>query len=172
MSAPNFPERVGPQIGANQRIGIVADHGGFELKEYLVGKLRAEGQEVIDFGDQTLAADDDYPDFVIPLAESVAAGTIERGVAICGSGVGASISAGKVDGVRACVIHDTFSARQGVEDDHLNVICLGGLVVGHALAWELVTTFLAAQFSGAERHQRRLRKIADLERSQGGPSES
>jgi ribose 5-phosphate isomerase B len=145
------------------RVGIAADHGGFELKEQLVGKLREAGHEVVEFGDGRLNLDDDYPDFVVPLARTVASGEIERGVAICGSGVGASVAANKVAGVRACLIHETFSAHQGVEDDDLNMICLGGLVVGHALAWELVQTFLAARFSGAERHRRRLAKVADLE---------
>ena len=144
-------------------IGIAADHGGFELKQYLAGKLHEAGHRVIDFGDDRSQPDDDYPDFVIPLARAVARGEVIRGVAVCGSGVGASVAANKVAGVRACLIHETFSAHQGVEDDDLNLICLGGLVVGHALAWELVETFLAARFSGAERHRRRLAKIAALE---------
>jgi ribose 5-phosphate isomerase B len=152
-----------PLTGTRQRVGVAADHGGFELKEQLVGKLRKAGHAVIDFGDRQAKLGDDYPDFVVPLARAVAAGTVDRGVAICGSGVGASVCANKVVGVRACLIHETFSAHQGVEDDDINVICLGGLVVGHALAWELVQTFLAARFSGAERHRRRLAKVADLE---------
>ncbi len=150
--------------GTPKRIGIAADHGGYELKEYLTGMLRQAAPEVIDFGDRQPRPDDDYPDFVVPLAHAIASGAVVRGVAICGSGVGASIAANKVVGVRACLIHDTFSAHQGVEDDDLNLICLGGLVVGHALAWELVQTFLAARFSGEERHLRRLAKIAELER--------
>jgi len=117
----------------------------------------------MDFGDPRPAPDDDYPDFIVPMARAVARGEVERGVAICGSGVGASVAANKVPGVRACLIHETFSAHQGVEDDDLNVIALGGLVVGYALAWDLVQTFLAARFSGAERFRRRLAKIADLE---------
>jgi ribose 5-phosphate isomerase B len=149
--------------GKPKLIGIAADHGGYELKQYLVGILREAGREVIDFGDRQPKPDDDYPDFIAPLARAVASGDVERGVAICGSGVGASVVANKVPGVRACLIHETFSAHQGVEDDDLNIICLGGLVVGHALAWELVKTFLAARFSGAERHERRLAKVADLE---------
>ncbi|MGO9107978.1 MAG: RpiB/LacA/LacB family sugar-phosphate isomerase [Thermoguttaceae bacterium] len=147
-----------------KRIGIAADHGGYELKEYLAGMLRAAGREVIDFGDGQPKRDDDYPDFVAPMARAVAGGEVDRGVAICGSGVGACVAANKVPGARACLIHETFSAHQGVEDDDLNVICLGGLVVGHALAWELVQTFLAARFSGADRHRRRLAKVAELER--------
>jgi ribose 5-phosphate isomerase B len=146
-----------------RHIAIAADHGGFELKQYLLGMLQAEGYEVADFGDKQPKQDDDYPDFVVPLAKAIAAGTVQRGVAICGSGVGASVCANKIPGVRACLIHENFSAHQGVEDDDLNVICLGGLVLGHALAWELVQTFLAARFSGEERHRRRLAKVADLE---------
>jgi ribose 5-phosphate isomerase B len=148
-----------------QKLGVAADHGGYELKEYLVTRLRQTGHEVILFGDQTPAPDDDYPDFVVPLARAVAGGQVERGIAICGSGVGASVCANKVAGVRAALVHESFSAHQGVEDDDLNILCLGGLVVGHALAWELVQTFLAARFSGAERHRRRLAKVAALDGS-------
>lgn len=133
------------------------------MKEHLARMLRETDYEVIDFGDGQPTSDDDYPDFVVPLARAVARGELDRGVAICGSGVGASVVANKMAGVRACLIHETFSAHQGVEDDDLNMICLGGLVVGHALAWELVHTFLAARFSGAERHRRRLAKVAELE---------
>jgi ribose 5-phosphate isomerase B len=146
-----------------QTVGIAADHGGFELKQHLEGRLREAGYRVSDFGDHWPHPDDDYPDFVVRLARAVARGEVERGVAICGSGVGACVAANKVAGVRACLIHESFSAHQGVEDDDLNVICLGGLVVGQALAWELVETFLAARFSGAERHRRRLAKVAELE---------
>ena len=146
-----------------ERIGIAADHGGFELKEFLAGKLREAGYEVTDFGDRQLKSDDDYPDFVIPLARAVADGTVARGIGICGSGVGASIAANKVAGVRAGLIDENYSAHQGVEDDDLNMICFGGLLVGHALAWELVQTFLTARFKGAERFRRRLAKVAQLE---------
>ncbi len=145
------------------RVGIAADHGGFALKATVTDSLRAAGHEVVDFGARHLDPTDDYPDFVIPLARAVAAGEIERGVALCGSGVGASVAANKVSGVRAGLIHDVFSARQGVEDDDMNVVCLGGNVIGSALAVELIATFLAARFSGAERHQRRLGKVAALE---------
>ena len=144
-------------------IGIAADHGGFELKQFLVDRLREEGYQLIDFGDGQPKPDDDYPDYIVPLARAVSSGEVERGVAICGSGVGASVAANKIPGVRASLIHENFSAHQGVEDDDLNMICFGGLVIGHALAWELLQTFLAARFSGAERHRRRLAKIADLE---------
>jgi ribose 5-phosphate isomerase B len=150
---------------APQRIGVAADHGGFELKETLAGTLREAHYEVFDFGDGQPKPDDDYPDFVEPLARAVAFGEVHRGIAICGSGVGACIAANKVPDVRVCLIHECFSARQGVEDDDMNVICLGGHVVGDALAWELVRTFLQATFSGAERHRRRLGKIARLESS-------
>jgi len=146
-----------------ERIGVAADHGGFEAKEYLVGMLREADYEVVDFGDRQPKPDDDYPDFVVPLARAVASGEVDRGVAICGSGVGACIAANKVPGVRACLIHECFSARQGVEDDNMNTICLGGRVVGNALAWELVEMFLQARFSGAARHRRRLAKVAKLE---------
>ena len=146
-----------------KRIGIAADHGGFESKKYLSGMLREAHYDVVDFGDSQPKPDDDYPDFVVPLAHAVARGDMDRGVAICGSGVGACIAANKVPGVRACLIHECFSAHQGVEDDDMNVICLGGHVVGNALAWELVRTFLQARFSGAERHRRRLAKVARLE---------
>ena len=144
-------------------IGIASDHGGHDLKRHLMEKLREAGCEVVDFGAARPVADDDYPDFVIPMAHAVARGELERGVAICGSGVGACVAANKVPGVRACLIADPFAARQGVEDDDLNVICLGGQVAGPALAWELVRIFLAARFSGAERHRRRLAKVAALE---------
>jgi ribose 5-phosphate isomerase B len=145
------------------RIGIATDHGGFGLKEDLVSKLSAAGYEVVDFGAHCLNPADDYPDFVIPLAQAVAAGKVERGLAVCGSGVGASVCANKVPGVRAAVVEDHFSARQGVEDDHMNVLCIGGRTVGPAVAWDLVQTFLTAEFSQAERHLRRLSKVSSLE---------
>ena len=146
-----------------KRIGLASDHEGYQLKEELARMLREANNEVIDFGDRQLNLDDDYPDFVVPLARAVARGEVDRGVAICGSGVGACIAANKVAGVRACLIHEKFSARQGVEDDDMNVICLGSRVLNQELAWELVTIFLASNFSGAERHQRRLAKVAALE---------
>jgi ribose 5-phosphate isomerase B len=146
-----------------KRIGIAADHGGFELKEELAGMLRETDYEVVDFGNTLLQNEDDYPDYVIPLARAVANGEVDRGIAVCGSGVGACIATNKVSGVRACLISDTFSARQGVEDDNMNLICLGGRVIGHSLARELVNAFLKAQFSGLERHVRRVAKVAGLE---------
>jgi ribose 5-phosphate isomerase B len=149
------------------RVGIASDHGGFDLKQELIGQLRAAGHEIIDFGANSLSQDDDYPDFVIPLGRAAAVGEIERGVAICGSRVGASVCATKIPGVRAALIHDHFSARQGVEDDHMNILCMGGRTVGAAVAWDLVQTFLAAQFSQADRHLRRLSKVASLEAATG-----
>jgi ribose 5-phosphate isomerase B len=149
------------------RIGIATDHGGFELKVKLATRLREAGHTVVDFGAHQLAPEDDYPDFVIPLGQDVAAGKVERGVAVCGSGVGASVCLNKIRGVRACLMEDHFSARQGVEDDNLNVLCLGGRIEGPELAWDLVQTFLAAKFSQAERHLRRLRKVAALEDQRG-----
>lgn len=148
------------------RVGVAADHGGYALKGELVSALRAAGHVVVDFGAYELHNDDDYPDFVVPLARAVAAGTVDRGLAICGSGVGASVCANKVAGVRAALIHDHFSARQGVEDDHMNVLCMGGRTAGPAVARELVEAFLAAEGSRAERHLRRLAKVAALD---GGP---
>jgi len=145
------------------RVGIATDHGGFGLKEELVAHLRTAGHEVVEYGAATLTPGDDYPDFVIPLAQAVAGEKVERGIAICGSGVGASVCANKIPGMRAGLIHDHFSARQGVEDDHMNIICMGGRTVGPSVAWDLVETFLAARFSQAERHLRRLGKVAALE---------
>jgi ribose 5-phosphate isomerase B len=145
------------------RIGIAADHGGFQLKGQIVPRLREAGYEVVDFGAYEHQPDDDFPDFVVPLADAVADGTVERGIAICGSGVGAAVAANKVAGVRAALIHDGFSAHQGVEDDNMNLICLGGRVTGYALAWDLIVSFLNARFAGAERFLRRLDKIAALE---------
>jgi ribose 5-phosphate isomerase B len=151
------------------RVGIATDHGGFGLKEDLRGRLAAAGHDVVEFGAFKLDSGDDYPDFVVPLARAVAAGKVERGVAVCGSGVGATVCANKVPGVRACLITDHFSARQGVEDDHMNIICLGGRINGPMLAWDLVEAFLAAEFSQAERHLRRLGKVARLETRTASP---
>jgi ribose 5-phosphate isomerase B len=148
------------------RIGIAADHGGFGLKTRITATLRQRQVEVVDFGAHGLNPDDDYPDFAIPLAGAVARGEIDRGIAICGSGVGACVAANKVPGVRAALITDGFSAHQGVEDDDMNVMCLGGRVTGEALALELVDTFLNARFKDGERFRRRLKKVAALE----GPS--
>ena len=145
------------------KVGIAADHGGFEMKNMLIEKLQAEGHEVKDFGAYELNVDDDYPDFVIPLSKAVAGAELDRGIVICGSGVGASVAANKIHGVRCGLCHDHFSSRQGVEDDNMNVLCLGGRVMGPAVAWDHVGAFLCATFSGAERHRRRLEKVDALE---------
>src|SRR5215475_13763605 len=150
------------------RIAIAADHGGFGLKEDLRSRLIAAGHDVIDFGANRLEPGDDYPDFVVPLARAVASGTVQRGIAVCGSGVGASVCVNKVPGISAALINDHFSARQGVEDDHMNIICLGGRVMGTMVAWDLVETFLAAEFRHEERHLRRLSKVAILEKKAAG----
>ena len=145
------------------KVGIATDHGGFGLKEELVQRLLAAGHEVEDFGAHSLSPDDDYPDYVLPLAKAVAAGQVERGIAICGSGVGASVCANKVPGIRAALIHDHFSSLQGVEDDHMNILCMGGRTVGPEVAWDLVKTYLGASYSAAPRHLRRLGKVAEAE---------
>lgn len=151
-------------------VGIAADHGGFELKEELAAALRNRGHEVIDFGAPSLDPADDFPDYVIPLARAVAAGEVERGLAVCGSGVGACVAANKVRGARAALVTESFSAHQGVEDDDMNIMCVGGRVLAFNLAWDLVQTFLAASFIGGERHRRRLAKVAALEAAGGCPS--
>jgi ribose 5-phosphate isomerase B len=144
------------------RIAIGADHGGFDLKNQLAALLTQAGHHVLDFGNGVFDPADDYPDYALPAARAVACGRAHRGILICGSGVGATIAANKIGGVRAALIHDSFSARQGVEDDDMNVLCLGGRTIGVAIAWDCVQHFLSAQFSGAERH-RRLQKVAQLE---------
>ena len=146
------------------KIGIAADHGGFELKEILIAFLKEKGYSVTDYGAFKLENSDDYPDFIIPLAKAVSANEVYRGVAVCGSGIGAAIAANKVSGVRAALINDYFSAHQGVEDDNMNMICFGGRVTGYAAAQEYVSSFLNARFSGAERHLRRLNKVKALEK--------
>lgn len=148
------------------RVGIATDHGGFGLKEEILVQIRAAGHVVVDFGAHSMNAGDDYPDFIIPLARAVVEGSVDRGVAICGSGVGASVCANKVPGIRAALIHDHFSARQGVEDDHMNIMCMGGRTIGPCVAWDLVEAFLSAEFSQAERHVRRLGKVEALEARQ------
>ena len=146
-----------------KRIGVAADHGGFELKVKLIAALKAAGYDLVDFGAKKLDKEDDYPDFVAPMAMAVARGEVVKGLAICGSGVGACVAANKVPGVRAALITDPFSSHQGVEDDDMNIICLGGNVIGYSLALELVRIFLNASFKGTERYVRRLRKVSMLE---------
>lgn len=145
------------------KIGIAADHGGFQLKQFLASIISKLGYAVVDFGATEQNDQDDYPDFVIPLAKAVASKEVDRGIAVCGSGVGASIAANKVTGVRAALVHDHFSAHQGVEDDDMNLLCLGGRVVGNNVAQEIIQTFLEAKFTEAERHVRRLQKVKRLE---------
>jgi ribose 5-phosphate isomerase B len=149
------------------KIGIAADHGGYQMKQKIYILLGAIGHQVVDFGNVSYDRDDDYPDFAIPLARAVATGIVERGVLLCGSGVGASIAANKIEGVRAAVCHDDFSARQGVEDDNMNILCLGGLTTGIAVAWNCVKSFLAAKFSGTERQRRRLAKVSAIRTDPG-----
>ena len=144
-------------------IGVASDHGGFDLKVKLIATLKDSGYNIVDFGAYKLDKVDDYPDFVAPLAKAVARDDLARGLAICDSGVGACIVANKVAGIRAALITDTFSARQGVEDDNMNIICLGGNVTGYSLALELVKIFLNASFKETERYVRRLRKVIILE---------
>ena len=145
------------------RIGFASDHGGFALKAFLIKSVRNRDDEVVDFGPRELDPADDYPDYVIPLARAVSRGEVTRGIAICGSGVGACVAANKVKGVRAALITDCFSARQGVEDDDMNIICLGGRVTGEFLALELVEAFIGAAFKDGERFRRRLNKVLALE---------
>jgi len=144
-------------------IGIAADHGGFTLKEDLRVQLTGAGHTICDFGAHKVDPNDDFPDFVIPLSHAVASGKVERGVAVCASGVGAAICANKIPGVRACLINDHYSARQGVVDDHMNLICFAGRVMGPMIAWDLLETFLSAHYSQAERFLRRLSEVAALE---------
>ena len=144
-------------------IGIATDHGGIELKRQLQQYLEEQGHTLKDFGAFDYDAKDDFPDFVVPLARAVGSGEVERGVAVCGSGVGASIAANKIKNVRACLINETYSARQGVEHDDMNMICLGGRVIGIALAKELLDNFIGAKYQALPRQLRRMGKIAELE---------
>ena len=140
------------------KIGIASDHGGFELKQLLMERLAKLDYTIVDFGNVAYDSNDDYPDYIVPLAQAVANGEVEKGIAVCGSGVGATIAANKVQGARAALITDHFAAHQGVEDDNMNVICLGGRITGIETATELVNAFLGAKFTFGERHLRRLGK--------------
>jgi ribose 5-phosphate isomerase B len=144
------------------RIALAGDHAGFEMKRDLAGILRGQGHEVLDLGTHSTAAVD-YPDCAQSVADALTGGRADRGIIVCGSGAGVSIAANKVPGIRAAVVHDTYTAHQAVEHDDMNVLCLGARVIGPALAQELVATFLGAKFSGEERHQRRLNKILAME---------
>ena len=149
------------------RIAIGADHAGFELKAFIIDHLAQAGHQALDLGTHSTEPVD-YPDYARGVAEAVLSGDAERGILVCGSGVGACVAANKLPGIRAGLCHDTYSARQGVEHDDMNVLCLGARVIGPELALELVRTFLAARFSGEERHRRRLAKIEALERETAG----
>ena len=151
------------------RVAIGADHGGYALKDEIKSFLESLGHEMIDVGAHNLDPADDFPDFTKPLAESVASGSADRGIMICGSGVGASVAANKVKGIRASVCHDTYSAHQGVEHDDMNVLCLGARIVGIELARELTGAFLSAEYVPEERFQRRLDKVLDMESRFGQP---
>ena len=146
------------------RVGVAGDHAGFESKTLAAEILRSLGHDVVDYGPASYDASDDYPDFVFPLADAVASGEVERGVLACGSGVGATVAANKVAGVRAATCHDTYSAHQGVEHDDMNVLCIGGRIVGAELVRELIIAFMSASFSKEERHVRRLNKVLHRER--------
>ena len=150
------------------RIAVGADHAGFPLKQPVVDHLESLGHVVVDVGAHEMDPADDYPDFAAAVANSVARGAADRGVIVCGSGVGASVAANKIRGVRASVCHDSYSAHQGVEHDDMNVLCIGGRIVGDELAREILSAFVGAVFSGEERHVRRLNKILALEASGGG----
>jgi ribose 5-phosphate isomerase B len=147
----------------NVRIATAADHAGFELKNSLADLIRSLGHEVVDLGACTYDALDDYPDFSLRMGNAIQKGEADRGVLICGSGVGASVAVNKVRGVRAGLCHDTYSAHQGVEHDDMNVLVLGSRIIGIELARELVQAYLAAKFSGDERHKRRLNKVLAIE---------
>jgi len=152
------------------RVALAADHGGAPLKDELAPRLVAAGHEVVDLGGDGSDPGDDYPDFARLAGDAVRSGRVERAVIVCGSGVGAAIAANKLRGIRAGLAHDTYSARQGVEHDDMNVLCLGARVVGPALALELVSAFLAARYSGEERHRRRVAKVRAIEEAESGPS--
>lgn len=147
------------------KIAIASDHGGFELKGFLVALLKKEKFEILDLGNHVLDNNDDYPDFADKLAKIIAKGEADRGIVICGSGVGACVAANKTKGIRAAVCHDTYSAHQGVEHDNMNVLCLGARIIGNELAKEIVTSFINAEFINSGRFLRRLKKIEDIEKS-------
>jgi len=147
------------------KVAIGADHAGFELKGEIVRWLKSAGHQVEDLGAHVMDPDDDYPDFAVAVANSLRSGETERGVIICGSGVGACITANKVKGIRACLCHDTYTARQGVQHDDMNVVCIGGRVIGIELTKAVLETFLEARFIPEPRFQRRLDKLAQVEQN-------
>jgi len=146
------------------KIGIAADHAGFEQKAKLVQQLTEQGFDVTDYGAAAYDAADDYPDVIVPLAKAIANNEVDRGIAVCGSGVGVSVAANKVPGVRAALITESYSAHQGVEHDDMNLLCVGGRVIGPMLIWEIVQAYLNAKYDGGERFQRRLDKVIALEK--------
>lgn len=146
------------------KIGIAADHAGFEQKAQLSKQLEAMGYIVTDYGALNYDPSDDYPDIIVPLALAISGGEVQKGIAVCGSGVGVSVAANKFPGVRAALITETYSAHQGVEHDDMNLMCLGGRVIGPALLLELTNVFLQARYIPEERFQRRLDKVIALER--------
>jgi ribose 5-phosphate isomerase B len=145
------------------RIAIGADHAGVVLKELMIPELRRLGHDVVDFGGHDPNSADDYPDYALAVGDEVAVGRSERGLLVCGSGVGVSVAANKIVGIRAGLCHDTYSAHQGVEHDNMNVLCIGARVIGPELALEIVRAFVAARFTHAERHERRLAKMLAIE---------
>ena len=145
-------------------IALGCDHAGYPLKKQVHAWLEKNGHRVLNLGVDTDQTTADYPDYARAVAEAVAGGKAARGIIVCGSGVGATIAANKVPSVRGCMCHDTFSARQGVEDDDMNVLCLGGRIIGSELAYEVLKAFLGAKFSGLDRHQRRKDKVTAIER--------
>jgi RpiB/LacA/LacB family sugar-phosphate isomerase len=145
------------------RIAIGSDHGGYPLNEIIIQDLEKEGHTVVDFGTHDGTKPDDYPDYARMVGNAIQKGEVDRGIIVCGSGVGAAVAANKLHGVRACLCHDTYSAHQGVEHDNMNALCLGARIIGVELARELVKAFLSANFSGEERHCRRLAKVDDME---------
>ena len=145
------------------KIGIAADHAGFEQKQKLVQQLTEQGYDIVDYGAASFDAADDYPDIIVPLAKAIASKEVEKGIAVCGSGVGVSVAANKVAGVRAALITESYSAHQGVEHDDMNLLCVGGRVIGPMLIWEIVNAYLNAKYDGGERFQRRLDKVIALE---------
>ena len=145
------------------KIGIAADHAGFEQKQLLVSQLKSAGYDITDYGAFTFDANDDYPDIILPLATAIANRTVAKGIAVCGSGVGVSVAANKIKGVRAALITESYSAHQGVEHDDMNLLCVGGRVLGPALILELSEIFIKARYDGGERFQRRLDKVIAIE---------
>ena len=145
------------------KIGIAADHAGFEQKQLLVSQLKSAGYDITDYGAFTFDANDDYPDIILPLATAIANRIVAKGIAVCGSGVGVSVAANKIKGVRAALITESYSAHQGVEHDDMNLLCLGGRVLGPALILELSEIFIKARYDGGERFQRRLDKVIAFE---------